>query len=120
MPTRHANEDTTHTPLGETNIPPLHPFFTNPPNQQPPAPITPTQIINAGYTEPPLPELQNTDIRVISHNVNTLPTNTPAELGATIDYYRQLNPTILCLQETNKNWTKYDHTKKPLRESIDR
>ena len=40
---------------------------------------------------------------------------TTAELGAIFDSaYATLNPTIIGLQETNKNWSLYDKTEIPL------
>ena len=73
-----------------------------------------------GYATMPLPELAHTDLRLLSHNINTLQTTTSAEIGATFDAYEALNPTIIGLQETNKNWTIYDKTEGPLRTIINR
>ena len=67
-----------------------------------------------GYTTIPLPALAPTDLHLISHNVNTLHMTTTAELGATFDAYEALQPTIIGLQETNKNWSLYDKTEGPL------
>ena len=67
------------------------------------------------YTSLPLPELNQQDIRIISHNINTLHTTTTAELGATFDSYSEFQPMIIGLQETNKNWSLYDKTEAPLR-----
>ena len=67
------------------------------------------------YTHLPLPDLQPTDIHLISHNINTLHTTMLAELGAILDSYSALQPNILGLQEMNKNWTIYDKTEGPLR-----
>ena len=68
----------------------------------------------------PLPELASADIWLISHNINTLHTTTSAELGATFDSYNMLQPMILGLQETNKNWSKYDKTEGQLRTIVNR
>jgi hypothetical protein len=54
--------------------------------------------------------LRPTDIRVLSHNINTLPTTSVAELGAPVDLYHNLSPSIIGMQEPNKNWTCYDST----------
>ena len=62
----------------------------------------------------PLPELASTNLRLLSHNINTLQMTTSAELGATFDTYEALQPTIIGLQETNKNWSLYDKTEGPL------
>jgi hypothetical protein len=130
----HMNQaQTNHLPTtAQTNS---HPLFTHPtpltdndtppnshtPNSPPtPPPPTPTQNLQAGYTALPLPILQPTEIRVLSHNINTLPTSSPAELGASFDLYRQLNPSIIGLQETNKNWKKYDATVGRVKQCIDR
>jgi hypothetical protein len=99
FPTTHTNTTPTNTPTA------------NPPNSDPPI-ITPytTPHPRNGYVALPLPTLKPTEIRVLSHNINTLPTSSPAELGVSFDLYRNLNPSILGLQETNKNWSKYDAT----------
>jgi hypothetical protein len=73
-----------------------------------------------GYTKLPLPTLLPTDIRILSHNINTLHTTTPAELGATLDLYQELDPTIIGIQECNKNWSKYTTTEGPLRDALNR
>ena len=129
MPIRAANEDNEHTPPGNLHIPHLH-TATNtneqnnntdaPPNPSTPTTNTPTQNINDGYTPPPLPTLLPTDIRVLSQNINTLPTSTPAELEATLAIYKKHNPTIIGLQETNKNWSVYEATIGRLRSSTSR
>jgi hypothetical protein len=41
---------------------------------------------------------------------------TPAELGVTMDLYNELDPTIIGIQECNRNWSKYNKTEGPLRE----
>ena len=71
-----------------------------------------------GYTTLPLPELAPTDLRLFSHNINTLHTLTSAKLGATFDSYETFQPTIIGLQETNKNWSLYDKTEGPLQTII--
>ena len=38
-----------------------------------------------------------------------------AKLGATFDSYSAFQPTIIGLQEMNKNWSLYDKTEAPLR-----
>jgi hypothetical protein len=50
------------------------------------------------------------EIRVFSHNIDSLPTTSTEELGASFDMHQNLNTTILGLQETNKNWSKFDPT----------
>jgi hypothetical protein len=62
------------------------------------------------YTGLPLPTISPTDIRVLSHNINSLPTSSTDKLGATFDLYHHLSPSIIGLQETNKNWNCYDAT----------
>jgi hypothetical protein len=102
-----------HTPTPPTNTtPPTPPTLNTQPS--PPTPHT------TGYTHPPLPPLLPTDIRILSHNINTLHTASQAELGATFDKYQELDPTILCLQECNKNWSQYDKTEGPLRATVTR
>jgi hypothetical protein len=93
------SQDNMHTPVME----PTTPIHTPP-----------------GYTHLPLPPLSPTDIRLLSPNINTLHTITPPELGATLDLYQELDPTIIGLQECNKNWKKYDKTEGPLREALAR
>ena len=66
------------------------------------------------YTTFPLPDLAPTDLCLLSHNINTLHTTTPAELSTTFDSYEVFQPTIIGLQETNKNWSLYDKTEGPL------
>ena len=73
-----------------------------------------------GYTPLPLPPIHNTNIHIISHNINTLHTTTTAELSATFDAYYSLQPTIMGLQETNKNWSIYNKTEGPLQTIINR
>ena len=43
-----------------------------------------------------------------------------AELGATFDLYHHLSPSIIGLQETNKNWNCYDATIGRIKQSIQR
>ena len=132
-------EDCLHTPQGD---PPIHttiidhthnpftphhdPSLTSPPtcNAQPrtiyhddvPADCpTPIPSHSHGYTSLPLPELRQQEIRIISHNINTLHTTTTAKLGATFDSYSEFQPMIIGLQETNKNWSLYDKTEALLR-----
>ena len=76
---------------------------------------TPISLTLEEYTPLPLPELTPQDIRIISHNINTLHITTMAELGATFDSYSEFQPTIIGLQEMNKNWSLYDKTEAPLR-----
>jgi hypothetical protein len=64
--------------------------------------------------------LEPTEIRVLSHNVNTLPTTSIKELGASFDPYQNLNPTMIGMQETNKNWSKYDPTVGRVKQCIKR
>jgi hypothetical protein len=80
---------------------------------------TTTQDISDGYACLPLPILKPTEIRVLSHNDNTLPTTSIEELGASFDLYRNLNPTIIGMQETNKNWSKYDPTVGRIKQCIE-
>jgi hypothetical protein len=119
MPPRTITAATLHTPTSDHTPPPS--THTTPPTPPPPSnqsslPTPPT----TGYTHPPLPPLLPTDIRILSHNINTLPTTSPAELGATFDKYQELDPTILCLQECNKNWSQHDKTEGPLRTTVTR
>jgi hypothetical protein len=100
----------THTPT---------PPHTHHPTTQPTDP-PPTNTNHHGYTHLPLPTLQQTEIRLISHNINTLQTTNQAELGATFDLYQELDPTIIGIQECNKNWSLYDRTDGPTREVIKR
>jgi hypothetical protein len=81
---------------------------------------TTEQDICDGYMCLPLPTLKPTEIRVFSHNINSLPTTSTAELGASFDMYRNLNPTILGLQETNKNWSKFDLTVGRVKQCVER
>jgi hypothetical protein len=100
-----------HQPTLHTTTPHHH---TPPPTNIHHTPTTTPQ----GYATLPLPTLRNTDIRLISHNINTLHTTTTPELEATIASYQAFDPTILGLQETNKNWTQYDKTELPLRTTL--
>ena len=67
-----------------------------------------------GYTTLLLPELAPIDLHLLSYNINILHTMTSAELGATFNSYEVFQPTIIGLQETNKNWSLYDKTEGPL------
>jgi hypothetical protein len=80
---------------------------------------TTTATINNGYAHLLLPTLHQTDVRLISHNINTLETSTQAELSTTFALYQDfVEPTILGIQECNKNWTIHDRTGAPLRDVI--
>jgi hypothetical protein len=46
----------------------------------PPTPIT-TRQTEAGYTSLPLPTISPSNLCVLSHNINSLPTSSTAELG---------------------------------------
>ena len=115
-----------HTPTSLLTPPilPTMPTTTTPTNNTPPPNTNnPTPIqnhIDSGYTVLPLPNLLPTDIRVLSHNINSLPTASEAELGASFDLYHQLNPSVIGLQETNKNWTFYDATVGRIRQCLER
>ena len=120
--TNHAHNPF-HTPHSSTTMTSLshtaQPTITDPtdipnthPNSNPPR--------THGYTPISLPDLRPQEIRIISHNINSLHTTTTAELGATFDSYNAFQPTILGLQETNKNWTLYDKTEAPLRTIVNR
>ena len=83
-------------------------------NEHSPDPTSPY-----GHTTLPLLDLAPTDLRLLSHNINTLHTTTSAELSATFDSYKVFQPsTIIGLQETNKNWSLYDKTEGPLQTVI--
>jgi hypothetical protein len=118
MPTRAPREETQpHTSHRNANIIQHHINHTIDTITTPTTPIQTQQVTpnmtpqhTDGYTRPPLPTLAPTDIRVLSHNINTIPTSSPAELGVSFDLYRNLNPSIIGLQETNQNWSKYDET----------
>ena len=97
QPTENSTNNAT------TNVPTLTPD------------TSPEPSIHYGYATMPLPELAPTDLRLLSHNINTLHTTTSAELGATFNTYEALQPTIIGLQETNKNWLLYDKMEGPLR-----
>lgn len=45
-------------------------------------------------------------------------TTTQAELSATFDHYQEFDPTIIGIQEYNKNWSLHDMTNVPTREVI--
>jgi hypothetical protein len=83
-----------------------------------PLPNTPNNT--NGYTKLSLPSLLPTEIHILSHNINTLHTITPAKLGATLDLYQELDPTIIGIQECNKNWSKYTTTEGHLRDVLNR
>ena len=105
-----------HTPPNVNNTPPTP--NTHCTTHTETAHTTPTQTPttpNNGYAQLPLPTLRPTDIRLISHNINTLHTTTEAEIATTLDFYREFDPTIIGLQETNKNWTIFEKTEGPLR-----
>ena len=123
MPARASDEANLHTPHGPTHTHSQQHHHNNlpqpQPNLNPPTPIT-TQQTEAGYTSLPLPTLLTTDIRVLSHNINSLPTSSTAELGATFDLYHHLSPSIIGLQETNKNWKCYDATIGRIKQCIQR
>jgi hypothetical protein len=123
MPERAPDQAELHTPHGSTHHPPPHHYNNTlpqtQPNNKPPTPIT-THQREAGYTSLPLPTLSPTDTRVLSHNINSLPTSSIAELGATFDLYHHLSPSIIGLQETNKIWNCYDATIGRLKTCIQR
>ena len=102
-----------YTPNGDQHSPPSPhtPPITTPPHSAPSTNLH-------GYTTNPLPELAPTEIRLISHNINALHTTTQAELGAIFDSYATFQPTVIGLQETNKNWSQYDKTEGPLRDIV--
>ena len=104
---------TSHTPLND----PHHNTPTPPPTHHITPPLLTATITN-GYAHLPLPTLHQTDVRLISHNINTLHTSTQAELGTTFELYQNFDPTILGIQECNKNWSIYDRTVAPLRDVI--
>ena len=125
-PTTH-NSHTTTTTMHEqtTQTPsislPTAPHMTNVSTNTTPTPRhdpSPAPTTTYSYATLPLPDLAPTDLQIISHNINTLHTTTSAELGATFDAYEALQPTIIGLQETNKNWSIYDKTEGPLQTII--
>jgi hypothetical protein len=65
-----------------------------------PLPNTPTNT--NGYTQLPLPSLLPTDICILSDNINTLHTITPAELGTTLDLYQNWIPQLLAFKNVIK------------------
>ena len=109
-----SSDTSSSTTISTDHLTTLHPRETT--NiMLPPSPIvSPNPQNYYGYTPLPLPALAPTDLQLISHNINTLHTMTTAELGATFDSYATLNPTIIGLQETNKNWSLYKKTEGPL------
>ena len=112
MPPGTITGATLHMPPRDTTS--TSPTLLTPTNQTSSHTNTPHSTPHAiGYTHPPLPSLNLTDIRILSHNINTLHTTSQAELGTTLDLYQELTPTILCLQECNKNWSLYDKTEGP-------
>ena len=117
MPPGTITGATSHMPpCDNTPTPPTLLTPTNPTSSHTDTPHSTPHAI--GYTHPPLPSLNPTDIRILSHNINTLQTTSQAELGATLDLYQELTPTILCLQECNKNWSQYDKTEGPLHNTV--
>jgi hypothetical protein len=117
-PTHITHQNMSNIPTHETITTTTTPTHTDT-HPTPPTTPTPTQQLAAGYTHLPLPMLQPTDIRVLSHNINTLPTTSVAELGASLDLYSNLTPTILGMQEMNKNWKCYDATVGRLRHCME-
>ena len=112
--TTTTNETTTHTPsISSLNAPHMTDTTTNTTPMPSPDP-SPKPLTTYSYTTLPLPALAPADLWFISHNINTLHTMTSAELRATFDSYKALQPTIIGLQETNKNWSLYDKTEGPL------
>jgi hypothetical protein len=81
-------------------------------------PLPNTPINTNGYAQRPLPSLLPTDIRILSHNINTLHAITPAILSATLDLYQELDPTSIGIQECNKNWSKYTTTEGTLHDAL--
>jgi hypothetical protein len=119
MPARAPREE--NTPM-HTSLCPQHSTHPNTPitTSLQNGTATETQNICAGYTRLPLPTLRPTKIRIFSHNINTLSTTSIEELGVSFDMYRHLNPSIIGLQETNKNWSKYDATRGRVKQCTDR
>jgi hypothetical protein len=100
-----------------------HGFISHMNASNPPTSRITTQQTDAEYTSLPLvPTLSPTDIvHVLSHNINSLPTSsTAAELGVTFDLYHHLSPSIIGLQEMNKNWNCYNATIGRLKNCIGR
>jgi hypothetical protein len=124
MPTRAPRDETQlHTPHCLTHITTQVTETTTPhttPTQTPHVTLDNTPQHNNGYTRPPLPMLAPTDIHVLLHNINTIPTLSPAELGASFNLYHNLNPSIIGLQETNQNWSKYDETTGQVKQCMER
>ena len=106
---------TAHTPISD---PTQHTHTPPPPTTRHTTPLLHTTTTKNGYAHLPLPILPPTDVRLLSHNINTLHTSTQAELGATFDLYQDFSPTILGIQECNKNWSINDKTVAPLRDVI--
>ena len=126
-PIHPTHTDLTPFTAPSTPDPPTYSPTSNPAPRSTSTPPTPTpsptpdpMTANHGYAHLPLPTLSTTDIRILSHNINTLHTTTTAELSATFDLYSEFTPTILGLQETNKNWKLYDRTEGPLRDIVTR
>ena len=112
--TTTTHTPTTHTPfISSINTPNMTPAITETTPMLSPEP-SPDPSPMYGYTTLLLPDLAPTDLQLLSHNINTLHTMTTAELGATFDSYDTFQPTIIGLQETNKNWSLYDKTEGPL------
>ena len=80
---------TAHTPFSD----PHHHTLT-PPTIHPITPPLLTTTTNNGYAHLPLPTLPQTDVRLLSHNINTLHTSTQAKLSATFALYLDFDPTI--------------------------
>ena len=127
MPTLHplldATSRTTSPTQRPTESPPTSP--SSPP--LPPAALPPTttpaptpQPHTLGYAHIPLQPPNNDTIRVLSHNINTLQTTTDAELISTFQLYSELDPTIIGIQECNKNWNIPDKTLFPLCKIVNR
>jgi len=121
-PWPHVTGDIPRTPLRDPFTPPPSPhppttINTPPPHQRTPSPtLTHTAAtLENGYATLPLPTLCDTDIRLISHNINTLPTTTNIELETTFVDYKAYDPTVIGLQECNRNWNNYIQTEQPLR-----
>ena len=111
----HAHNlfNTRHESTSPSQTPTAHPTMIFPADMPTKCPTSIPSNIH-GYTSLQLPELNQQDIRIISHNTNTLHTTTMAELGAPFDSYSEFQPTIIGLQETNKNWSLNDKIEAPL------
>jgi len=98
----------TKEPHSNTTPPTLN---THPTTQPPPTTIT------SLYTALPLPDTAPNCIRLIYNNRNALPTEEPATLNTILTNYFKLQPTILGIMETKRNWARIDDTSKPLRQA---